>query len=334
MKTIFRTYNKFNASIFDLIGGKNEVKQTIALGYLLSKDKSVLNDFLRLKPILSLLGKLKLEDYNKVIIHSELVSKTGKRADIVIQMYKNDIPSKAILIEAKSIGLNTSSRRVVKQIEDYVFQSDFPSLIGFDLYGCLLTKNNLVFKPSKVVSISWNEIIKILLNKEGLAKDYLEFLTKITGSMKFYEKEVLSIPTGGTYILQSSYPHIYGCPNEGKNFKSLKKPLYVTFRKGKGGEMERLYGVDEIIILNPKKDFEAFLNNSQFSDSIKNRIKTYCDKMWVDGNYIDNEKQFFILSITNTIELKHKPKPPKNNTFRAYYKLSDLLNTSNNVIEK
>jgi hypothetical protein len=36
------------------------------------------------------------------------------------------------------------------------------------------------------------------------------------------------------------------------------------------------------------------------------------------------------LSENDNIELKNNPKPEKNNSFRAYYKLSDLL--TNNIV--
>jgi len=38
MEQIFRTYNTLNASVFDLLSGDTEVKQTSALAYLLSQD--------------------------------------------------------------------------------------------------------------------------------------------------------------------------------------------------------------------------------------------------------------------------------------------------------
>jgi hypothetical protein len=48
-------------------------------------------------------------------------------------------------------------------------------------------------------------------------------------------------------------------------------------------------------------------------------------KIWNDNEKPDEEKQFFILSEKNTIQLQHSPKPKKNNSFRAYYELADIL---------
>lgn len=332
MKKIFRKYNNFNTSIFDLIDGKTEVKQTTALGYLLANQDKVLDDFFKQKEIKRLWGNTKINKYSKIIIHTELYSKSRKRADIVIQLYKNNIPEKALIIEAKSISLNISPYDVTKQIDGYLNKEEFEQLKGFELYGCVLTKNNLVLKSNKIASISWNAILKILAENKGLAKEYLNFLTNINGTMNFYEKEVYSIPAGGSYKYQYGYPFIYECPNEGKNYKSIKKPLYFAFRK-KGGIMERLFGLDEVIILNPHQDFQMFMENPNYSDEVKQRVKNYCDRLWGKDEYDDNEKQFFILSTSNQIELEHKPKPLSNNAFRAYYKLSELLNKEKEFVE-
>ncbi len=57
--------------------------------------------------------------------------------------------------------------------------------------------------------------------------------------------------------------------------------------------------------------------------------------MWgEEKKYEDKERQFFILSKENQIPLKHKPRPLINNSFRAYYKLSDLLNPEKKHLTK
>ena len=288
--------------------------------------------FFKLKEIIRLWGITKIETYSKIIVHTELYSKSNKRADIVIQLYKNDIPEKALIIEAKSISLNISPYNVTQQIEGYINDEEFEQLKGFNLYSCVLTKNSLVLNSNQIVSISWNDILSILADNKGLAKEYLNFLTNINGTMNFYEKEVYSIPAGGSYQFQYEYPFIYECPNEGKNYKSIKKPLYFAFRK-KSGIMEKLFGVDEIIILNPHQDFQLFMENPRYSDEVKQRVKDYCDRLWGEGKYDDNEKQFFILSTSNQIKLEHNPRPKTNNAFRAYYKLSELLNKEKQFVE-
>ncbi len=331
MKQIFRTYNSLQASVFDLIDGNYEVKQTIGLAYLLAKDVTFLKEFLNLPELKRLYRKIKVEDYSKIIIHSELTSTNKKRADIVIQLFKNEIPDLAVIIEAKNVNQNTSLKKILDQLTGYVQSEKFFDLRDFKVFGCALTKNDLLIDSDAITSISWNKILKLLPAKKGLAKEYYDFLIKIKGIMKFYEREVYSVPAGGSYLYQYNYPYIYECPNEGIQFTSVKKPLFMTFRKTLG-VMERLFGVEDIIIMNPHSDFDAFMKNPSYSKETKERIKYYCDDFWSEGNYDDKEKQFFVLSLTNQIELKHNPKPARNNSYRAYYTLSELLNSDKKIV--
>ena len=97
--------------------------------------------------------------------------------------------------------------------------------------------------------------------------------------------------------------------------------------------MEKLFGIEDVIVFNPFLDFNTFMANPKYSNETKKRIKEYCDDFWGDGNYDDNEKQFFLLSLENQIELKHKPKPNKSVQGRIYYKLAEILN-GKKLIEK
>lgn len=333
MKQIFRTYTSLNATVFDLLSGDTEVKQTTAFSYLLAKDKNILQDFLNLEEIQRILGKSKLEKFSKVIVHSELISRNKKRADIVIQLFQNKKPKTALIIEAKSANINSSAKHIVKQISGYLTPNEFSELNDFDIYGCSLTKNELIMNNPKITAISWSNIFEMLNGKKGLAKEFLEFISNIKGTMKFYEKEVYSIPAGSSHKYQYDFPYLYECPNEGPQYTAMKKPLFMAFRKPHGGIMEKIFGVDDIIIMNPKTDFPSFLNNKAYSDEVKKRVTYYCNDLWGEGNYDDNEKQFFILSQTNQIELKHKPRPKRNNSFRAYYQLSELLNIDKTIVK-
>jgi len=51
MNNIFRTYSTLDASIFNLISGNTEVKQTLGLAFLLSQDIKVLQAFLKIEEI-------------------------------------------------------------------------------------------------------------------------------------------------------------------------------------------------------------------------------------------------------------------------------------------
>lgn len=332
MESIFRTYKHLDASAFDLISGSTETKQTLGLAYLLSQDSGVLKAFLKLPEIKRVLGSIRLSTFSKVIVHSELISETKKRADIVIQLYRNEKPEFAIIIEAKSANKKINGSAVITQLEGYLNSNEFPELNDFKKVGCTLTKNDVIIKHPYITALSWHRIFEMLNNKGSLAIAYLNFITKIKGTMKFYEKEVCSIPAGGSSQYQYDYPWIYECPNEGHQFTSLKKPLFMTFRLRGGGVMERLFSVDEIIILNPQNDFDAFLANKSYSEEVKARVKFYCDKVWSENSYDNNEKQFYILSEHNQIELPHRPRPKQNGVFRAYYKLAEILDQSKIII--
>ncbi|MFD2696403.1 hypothetical protein ACFSQ0_00185 [Mesonia sediminis] len=334
MNKIFRTYNTLNASIFDLISGTTEVKQTLGLAFLLSQDKKTLQAFLKLDEIKRVTGNINLSKFSKVIVHSELISESGKRADIVIQLYKNNEPAIALIIEAKTASKSVKGKMVIDQLQAYLKPEEFPLLSQFNTYGCTLTKNDVVINHQSITAVSWHRIFEFLNKQKGLAQQFLSFISNIKGTMKFYEKEVYSIPAGGSFKYQYDHPFIYECPNEGHQYTSMKKPLYLAFRKSPGGIMEKLFGVDDVIIMNPHTDFEAFWNNKAYTKEVKDRVKYYCDNVWKGRYYDNNEKQFFILSKTNQIELPHHPKPLKNNSFRAYYKLSDILDRSTNIVEK
>ncbi len=324
MKTTLQIYNKFNATVFDLISGDTEVKQTIALAYLLSHCDDTLKSFLALPAIRNLIGKINIRQYSDIHISAELPSHTRKRADVVLQFYNDGDAEFTLIVEAKSIKADISPMAVQKQLTDYLELQNF-QLHSPKKFGCILTKNTLAINTGSICSVSWKDVLTILKDGSPLAKDYLSFLTNIEGTMKFYEAEVYSIPAGKTsYKYLSDDILMYECPNNGK-YKMKKKPLYVTFRKSGGGEMEKLFGLEEVIILNPAKELENFLM-SDYDADIRKRVQMYCESLWENVDYPNEEKQFFILSRDNQIELKHRPRPSqRNNAYRVYYNLADIL---------
>ncbi|QZE14956.1 hypothetical protein K4L44_03775 [Halosquirtibacter laminarini] len=168
----------------------------------------------------------------------------------------------------------------------------------------------------------------VLPQQDTLLDDYFSFLTNINGTMKFYEKEVYSIPTADWSEQAINDLKVYECPNSGKYLMN-HKPLYITFRKKGGGEMDKLFKIEDIIILNFHDDYETFLKDVNYSEDYRKRVKDYVDymlknKIW--SALPKDEKQVFMLS-NKAIELKNKPKPKNgNNSFRTYYELADLLN--------
>lgn len=331
----FRLYNSLKSSYFDLISGDKETQQTKGLGVLLSKSDTALKLFFELPKIKSKVGRIDFNRVNRLIVNCELISQTNEkfRADIILRLYIKDKSFKAILIEAKSINKGTSVYETNKQIERYIVKQSFKELIEFgnEVYGITLTKYPSFSEHKSLISITWTDLIetfyKHVSKSDGLLKDYFNFLTQINGAMKFYEREVFSIPTVKWSMDAINKFHIYECPNSGK-YLIKYKPLYLAFRNSGGGEMERLYKVDQIIILNFKNDLETFMDDTNYDIDARNNIRQYSEFMLSNSKWNklpDDEKQVFVLS-KNSIELKNKPRPKRNNSFRAYYELADLMN--------
>ncbi len=97
--------------------------------------------------------------------------------------------------------------------------------------------------------------------------------------------------------------------------------------------MKTLFGLDDVIILNPYRDLQEFLSNENYQADIRARIKSYCDSCFLEHyDYQNRDIQFFILSQTNTITLNHRPKPQRNNANKAYYTLSEILDENNKIL--
>jgi len=266
----------------------------------------------------------------------------NKRVDILIRFFKNFKLDKVIIIEAKTISKTIDFFSAKKQLSEYVnihFNYLFKDIENDRILKIVLTKYENTENHDNAISMAWDDILKTLYSinpksnnlETQLCRDYFNFLIKINGTMKFYEKEVYSIPSADwSQSLIEKY-NIYECPNKG-SYVIKKKPLYLAFRKSGGGEMNCLYKIEDIIILKPKSDLDIFLA-SDYEGYKKESIKKYCDFMtnhenghWKEGLPLD-ERQFIILSKENNIELsKPYPKPKRNNSYRAYHTLSEIIN--------
>jgi hypothetical protein len=343
MKKIFRLHNNISSSFFNLINGDNEVKQTKGLALLFSKSELALKSFLSINRIESIIGVIDWQSITKVIVNAEMTSDNdiSYRADIVIRLYSNKIPVKIIIIEAKNAGIYISAKNAAIQLQNYINNSVFPELKEFkddQIFGITLTKYHGSLSQKNIISITWSDIVENFyhINKTSdvLLNDYFNFITNINGAMKFYEEEVYSIPTADWSNEAINNFFVYECPNSG-TYIIKKKPLYLAFRKSGGGEMDKLYKVEDLIILNFNTDFKDFMEDGNYSSEIRQKVNGYVSymkskKLWGD-NLPEDEKQVFILS-EKVINLPHNPKPPKNNTFRTYYTLSQLLDPNKPIV--
>ncbi len=326
MKTVFRLYDKnktkLKSTIFDLINGDLETKQTKGLAFIFKEYPGL---------ILNLIKKIEikkinnLRDISLIEVSAEKITNSNNRIDILIKIDVDNKPFIALIIEAKSIKTGINPSDVVTQMLGYLKDGELPELNGYMPIPIILTKYKAILRD-EIVSISWNEIIEIIESSKerfqgNILDQYYDFITGVDKDMKYYEEEVLSIPAGDTIKLVEEFL-VYECPDT-SNY-NYKKPIYITFRKYGGGEMSELYKIDEIIILNPSVESDIDrIKDFDLDDKSKERLKKYIKKFGY--NESDHEKRFYILSDDEIIPLPNKPRPKRNNAKFTYYRLSDIL---------
>lgn len=344
----FKLYAKddsdYQSSIFDLIEGKNETKQTKGLAYLLKSDKSLLEEFLSINKIMNSINKLNITDeaknadYIEVVAEmlSERVYGNYARRDITIYFYKNNTKIFYIVIEGKSI-ISSSTGDIENQLTSYFdkryYPHDYPNGKEIPHIGITLTKTEELLKNPSFISITWMDVIDMLSNfiksnKNDIIQDYFNFITGVDKNMKFYEADVISIPAGETSELIKKYS-VHSCPNR---YHYKRKPLFLTFRKT-GGFMERLYKNEDVIILDPrspslKKEIRGY--------PYAKRLLGYIEAGFQKKNFFNNDKdkgkwRFYILSESNQIELKARPKPSSPLRGHTYFTLSSILSGDNEI---
>lgn len=332
MGTEFRLYGRLNCNFFDLVSGKKEPQQTKGLGLLLSKSPKALELFLRLvfpgqhiKKLLELRCIVDCEAIQKentstaADVESEeaKVKKNAKskRADIVIRFYDGSTPHCAIVVEAKGWDKTAQEDQVTCQIINYCEKFKILREFTNKITAVTLTANRILSHQDKyeyvnsIVNITWLQLldafaeIKLPNNKfEGeLIKNYCDYLLKIKSDMKFYEKEVLSIPAGQSIDKIENFG-IYVCPNTKKYNKHKKRAMFFAFRKGKGGEMNDLYKVSEVVIM--RFDNEGINALKSTNEDYAKRAEAYRD----DSPEFDKTEEKWVLFLDKDKSIK-LPKP-------------------------
>lgn len=315
----FRKYDKLNCTIFDLISGDLEPKQTMALGFLLAKSEVAMKCFLKLIRI-----NIK---YDRYIVDCEAQRKhpnNNGRIDILIRFYNKTNKLEALIIEAKSARAKTSAQKASIQANNYV--NSFGQLNGFSKIRTV-TLTREVKSITNSISISWSELISELFkvsSRNDIINDFLIFFLNIKGNMNFYEQEVLSIPAGKTYnaVMNTG---IYECPI---SYNSRKRSLYITFRlSGKDkGKMEMLYKLTDVIELDVND--QSAINSVDYSlPGFKNRLANYKKMINISGM-----KRLYILDMSHPIKLPNPVRPIENNTPPIYYNLHDFFGQINSNI--
>ncbi len=335
LESVFRLYQKssstFQSTIFDLMNGTNETKQSKGLAYLFKDNPLLLERFLSLKKIQDAINAvpnfcfedLKNTDYIEIFAEMNSESANPCRRDIVINFYKNNEKIFFIVIEAKSIKLdNTGS--IEDQLLKYFDKQEYPHDFGLPHLGLTLTKWEERFCTTEFISITWLEVIEIIRDickskdiHSQLALDYYKFITEVDKSMHYYEKEVISIPAGSSIDYIKNH-NVHACPDT-KGY-SYKDSIFMAFRE-KGGVMERLYKIEKTIILNPNsQSIESEIQGTEFYTQLKGYIDERKEKWHFGG---DSKYRFYILSEANQVLLKHKPKASGRG--HRYFTLSEIF---------
>lgn len=318
----FRKYDKIS-TIFDLIGGDLEPKQTTALGYLFNKSRSALNAFLKLIGV--------KVTFDKCIVDCEAQCKekdNNGRIDILLRLYQDGHPVKAIIIEAKSVKAKTSEVAANNQVQKYV---SFPQLKGFSNKETVTLTQDVKTLVEGSTSITWLDLVNELSNvqgKEPIIKDFINYILNIKGNMKHYEEEIVSIPAGNSYeaVVSSG---IYECPVEYK--RNPQNPLFITFREKGGGAMKTLYKLLDVLELDLddeasiEKVDEASIEKVGKQLNLKDRLDRY--KSF--GTPTKGVKRVYVLDIDDAITLPIPVTPMENNTPIINYKISDFIGECN-----
>lgn len=320
----FRKYDKIS-TIFDLIGGDLEPKQTMALGFLFSKSRSALNAFLKLIGV--------KVTFDKCIVDCEPrrnEEDNNDRIDILLRLYQDEHPVKAIIIEAKSVKAKTSEVAANNQVQKYV---SFPQLKGFSNKDTVTLTQDVKTLVEGSTSITWLELVNELSRVQGeepIIKDFINYILNIKGNnMKHYEEEIVSIPAGNSYeaVVSSG---IYECPVEYKR-RNPQNPLFITFREKGGGAMKTLYKLLDVLELDLddeasiEKVDEASIEKVGKQLNLKDRLDRY--KSF--GIPTKGVKRVYVLDIDDAITLPIPVTPMENNTPIINYKISDFIGECN-----
>jgi hypothetical protein len=288
---LYFTDQKECKTIFGLIG-KNEDALTYGLGYLFSKNKSFLIEFLKEAKIFKRKqGKnyeKEIKDYN-IILQEHQKGSTGRK-DIVIRN-----PVMRIVVEAKIGGAIPNAA----QIENYslnnipewknhklrkiVVLTKVPINISKE-YGDLIAEIKKLKLDIDIISVQWFQI-QNLVNKfaDKEFKDY--YITiKEDYKMKYIEEEVLIVKTikGTTYKVCNQDGMGFYIAGQEKNKRTYRESLFFLACYGKQrtatktGEYIRriisheLMSAEEILALPDDNALKkAFINQITFFNNDK-----------------------------------------------------------------
>ncbi|GGJ32435.1 hypothetical protein [Paenibacillus hunanensis] len=140
-----------------------------------------------------------------------------------------------------------------------------------------------------------------------------------------HEVEVLSVSAGDTILLTKKH-FIHACPHHRRGYQ-YKPSTFITFRAAQGGEMEFIYKIKNIVVIDPfASNMDKVLE--EVEPDFSERIKSYhADRLItkIGFEYKNELYRFYDLDQNDIIELKHLPKPKNNNSGGWYYTVEQLV---------
>lgn len=341
--TTFRLYqtenSKYKSSLFDLINGDRETKQTKGLAYLLNLSSEFLKEFLSMKKINEIIkNRLTKTEYEEFLssdfltVDAEMISvgEEKVRRDITLTFFYKSKKCLILVIEAKNIKSGIINN-LEEQLERYIDTKYFPHDEHVPKLAVALTKYKQSFTSDKFISLTWVEIIQVLhqtlqlsldSTKYVILRDYYNFITGVDKGMNYYEKEILSVPAGKTFEEITNY-HIHACPDT--TSYNYRDPLFIAFRQKGGGVMDKLYKIEDILVL-PPENLSVLNDISKGGLPYKQRLLAYINERKKGHGFKRNDTyRFYILAESEHISLPHCPHPEKNNSGGWYYTLSEML---------
>ena len=135
------------------------------------------------------------------------------------------------------------------------------------------------------------------------------------------QTQVYSIPAGDSYTALKAN-QVYSCPDSYHEFPDK----YLVFRQS-GGEMDTIYSVDSICLLDPHDEttwrFVAPASRDRIRQYVHHRTDYFASNR--------GKHRFYLL--TKAAELPHKPRPERNNVNRRRYTWQELT-VGESVIER
>ena len=303
-------------SLFDLIG-KTEPDLTKSLGYVLARSPIALKGFLKLVVGEHRANALMACD---CVVDCELWTDSG-RADLAIRF---PALQEAIVVEAKSPRIHVDTREVVDQARRYAERMAIGKCTIVALANC--REYGGAVDEANVFSRQWTDVVELFdsivrnqpSHESTLENDYLNYLCKTKGLMKYYDIEVLSIPAVKT-IKGVEGAGIYECPTEGRRFRRIgeHKPLFMAFR-GRGGSVKKLYKIKEIVsmpIAGPMYETARETIPHGYVERIEQYKQILNYGIDIAQDDAEVPKWVFFIDFAHSITLPHEIRYERNNTF-------------------